>query len=227
MTKEETIAELRKRGIEFNPNSQPQTLEKLLAAAVGEPEQTGQLDLEPKQNSVEPAQQANPLMNVLEGVMKSLEVLNSRLDKLEGKQSQAFKTDVKEEDVKRADESKIGLDPKIIAIVEETLGTDFRIAVDTYPDKPGYLFTVIVPERLSDVHQDSRPVKDPVTGQYKKDDNGNNVMEQYFPEDRRSRAIGSMASYEVIRDHCDKVRSYIVAYYQKIKSPLPEFKVKG
>lgn len=212
--KEEIIAELRNRNIEFNPNSQISTLKKLLEDKSPVPTE-------------EPAKEVpNPILEALQAVTKSLSNLDARMSKMEGKPSSEYRTEVKTADVESADASKKNIDPRIAQIVEESLGTDFGVELTQYEDKPGFLFTVIVPQRLSDLTQDSRPVRDPETGAYKTDSIGNMQFETYYPTDRRSKHIGSTQSYDAIKDHCDRIRGYIVSYYQRMKQPLPEFKVK-
>lgn len=212
MTKEEIIKQLREKGIEFNPNAQVATLEKLLNTVVEQKQET-------------PKEENQSIVGVLESITKTLSNLDNRLGKLEGKQSTEYRSDAKDVDIEKAAKTKKDIDQRIVQIVEESLGTDFGIEVEQFSDRPGFLFSVIVPQRLSDLTEDSRPIKDE-EGQNKKDSNDNVLYETYFPEDKRSRAIGSMQSYDAIKDHCDRVRSYIVSYYQKAKQPLPEFKLK-
>lgn len=210
--KEDIMKKLKEKGIEFNPNSRVETLKKLLDEKPAE---------ELKETPSETKQDA------LSQIMGALEGINTRLSALERKdKGDGFKDEAKSEDIAKAAITREGVDAKIVSIVDETLGTDFGVDVSEFGDRPGFLFTVVVPERLSDNVQDSRPVRDPETGKYKTDANGNVLFENYIPEDRRSCAIGSTQSYEAIRKHCDRVRSYIVAYYQKMQKPLPEFKVK-
>lgn len=212
--KQKVIAQLREKGIDFNPNSQLKTLEALLTP--------GETPEEPKKEE----EQKSAVNDVLASITKTLSAIDGRLAKLENKQSSEYRSDAKTEDIDKASEMKKDLDPRIVQIVEESLGTDFGIEITQFKDTPGFLFTVIVPQRLSDIPMDSRPVVDPVSKLYKKDEFGNTVFETYYPEDRRSKVIGSMQSFDVIRKHCDTVRSYIVSYYEKTKKPLPEFKIK-
>ena len=208
MSKEDIIAKLREEGVEFNPNATVASLEKLL-----------------KEGPVKKEEKVDKTNDVLSKMMQTLSNIDSRISKLEGKESQSYRTETKSADVEKASETKKNLDPRIVSIVEESLGTDFGIALEPFEDKPGFLFTVIVPQRLSDNVKDTRPRKDE-EGKYVTDQDGNRLFEEYFPEDRRSRAIGSTQSYDAVREHCDRVRSYIVGYYAKMKQPLPEFKVK-
>lgn len=229
MKKEEIIAKLREKGIDFNPNARIATLEALLNGVVSVNNEDKTLIEDKPEDAVnnveEKTNQTGALLETLREITQTLGSIEGRLTKLEGKPSQEYRLEAKQEDIDKASESKKEIDSRIVQIVEESLGVDFGIELQPFEDKPGFLFTVIVPERLSDNDKDSRPIMDE-TGQYKKDTLGNILYENYVPEDKRSRAIGSSQSYDAIREHCDRVRSYIVASYQKLKKPLPEFKVK-
>lgn len=214
-SKRQIIEDLRAKGVEFNPGAPREELEALLDAGKEEPEKVS-----------EDTTQGEQILAVVQNMSKALGSFNRRLDRLEGKQSLEYRDEARDEDIEKADETKDNVDPRIVAIVEESLGTDFGIEIEQNKDAPGFLFTLIVPQRLSDNTMDSRPMIDKETGGYKKDENKNIIYEQYFPQDRRSRQIGSMQSYEAIKEHCDRVRAYIVSYYQKMKQPLPEFRVK-
>jgi len=222
MEKQQIIDKLREKGVQdINPNAHWRQLEKQLNDL-----ETG--EQKPDSPSV-PFAQLPPesiLNETLASLGKTLESVNDRLSKLEGKQSLEYRDGASEADIENAKVTRKNIDPRIVAIVDESLGQDFGIEVEPFEDRPGFLFTVIVPQRLSDNRPDSRPMKDKETGLYKKDQNGLTVYEEYFPEDKRSRAIGSMQSYDAIKDHCDKVRSYLVSYYMKIKKPLPAFNVR-
>lgn len=182
----------------------------------------------------EPEAPSSELMDVLRGVAGGIEKINTRLDDIEGRVSDMedggknkFKDDAKPEDIAAAKGNRSRLDPKLVGIVDEMLGEDFGIEVNPRGDQPGFKFTLIVPQRLSDNVVDKRPKKDPENpGQYLKDVSGNVIFEDYVPEDRRSRIVSSTDSYDAIRSHCERVRSYIVSYFQKVNKPLPEFKVK-
>jgi len=213
--REKVIQELQKKGIIFNPASETNTLEKLLKE-----------DTTVTTGETKPKEKVTTgTTDVLNQIMKTLTGINDRLVKLEGGDTNGYKLEAKSEDIEKASKNKKDIDPKIVGIVEELLGVDFGIDVKTFDDKPGLEFTIIVPSRLSDNVQDSRPKKG-IDGTYEKDAYGNVVFENYIPEDRRSRVIGSLQSYDAIREHCTRIRSYIVGYYTKLKKPLPEFKVK-
>lgn len=212
MSKEEIIAKLSELGVAFNPQANKGSLEKLLAdSSKGETKPTSNKE--------------DTILEILQGLKSSFVSLEGRIATLEGAPTQAFKEKAESKDVEAASISKEKVDPKIAAIVEEILGTDFKIEIQGYEDRPGFLFTVIVPQRLSDTPKSQRP-KIGENGEYLKDSFGNVVLEEYFPEDRRSRPLGSADSYTAIREHCEKVRGYIVNYYQKLNKPIPEFKYK-
>lgn len=222
LTKEEMIVELQKLGIQFNPSARPATLQKLLEdhkAKVG-----STLSGPAPEPEKGPAPDSD-LLSLMRGIKDSLGSLDDRLSQLEGRPSSAYKAEARSEDIERASESNSSVDPKVVAIVEEILGTDFKVSLKSYEDRPGFLFTVTVPSRLSDNVLDQRPKKKE-NGEYEKDSFGNVVMEPYYPDDNRSKSIGSADSYTSIREHCEKVRAYIVNHYQKMNKPLPEFKYK-
>lgn len=165
-------------------------------------------------------------------VVKSKET-DDRFDKLEKKikrfetgKDDRFKEEAKVEDIKEAADGREKIDPRTVKIVDEVLGEDFKIRINSNEDKPGFLFTLIVPNRLSLLDKDSRPVKNLATGVYIKNKNGDIKMETFQPEDKRSRQIASTDSYNTIKKHCEKVRSNIVSTYQKLNRPIPEFKLK-
>jgi hypothetical protein len=176
---------------------------------------------------VDPEPESDPsFMEMLKGISAGIENLNRRVTDIEEGGKNQFKHDVKEEDVAAAQGNREKIDPKTVQIVDEMLGADFGVEVKPLGDRPGFRFTLIVPERLSDNVHDRRPVRNAETGEYEKDEIGNVVFEDYMPEDRRSRIISSSDSYDAIKQHCERVRGYIVSHFQKMSKPLPEFKVK-
>lgn len=210
--------------IEFNPTSNVAQLEELyqkhIESKIPEVKETSSV-LEEKGDM-------EKLLDMMGTVVKKVGDMESRLLKVEGPTGSEFKKDAKEEDVKNASKSKEAVDDRVIKIVEETLGIDFEIEMEVYQDRPGFLFTVIIPKRLSDIPSSTRPIIDSDTGKYKVQADGKTpILEDYIPQDRRSRSIGSAQSYDAIRDHCNKVRSYLVGYYTKLSKPLPEFKIKS
>lgn len=177
-----------------------------------------------------PAVPTIPDDGVKEAIVNLTKVLGSvdeRLSKLEEKKEDAFRKGVTAEDVQSAKLTRSSIDPKISKIVDETLGEDFGVEIEPRKGQPGFLFTIIVPQRLSDVKVSSRPVVDAETGDYKKYPSGVVIEEEFWPQDRRSRMIGSHQSYDSIREHAVKVRAYIVAYFQKMSQPIPEFKLRA
>ena len=102
-------------------------------------------------------------------VVKSKET-DDRFDKLEKKikrfetgKDDRFKEEAKVEDIKEAADGREKIDPRTVKIVDEVLGEDFKIRINSNEDKPGFLFTLIVPNRLSLLDKDSRPVKNLAT----------------------------------------------------------------
>lgn len=224
MTRAQIIQYLKENNVEFNPTLRLADLQELYNKHA--------TPIDSQKNSLEniSAQSNSDMSKLLEmmgTVVNKVDALSKRVDKVEGPTGNEFKSGVQLEDVQNADKTKSDIDPRVVKIVEETLGVDFGIELETFTDKPGFLFTVIVPTRLSDIPPSTRPVIDISTGKYKvQEDNKTPILEDYIPEDRRSRAIGSAQSYDAIRDHCNKVRSYLVSYYSKMSKPLPEFKIK-
>lgn len=244
MKRTEIIEKLKEAGIEFNPTLRLPDLtilyEKHFGTALTPPtmgstsgpettQTTASIGKEPTViQSQNPKTDTDKILEMMGQVISKVDSLDKRLNKVEGPTGNEFKVNAKKEDVSAASKLNVDVDGRIVDIVQEVLGTDFGIELETFPDKPGYLFTVIVPTRLSDLQQATRPVIDSETGKYKVSADGKTpVLEDYIPQDRRSRAIGGTQSYEAIRKHCVNVRSYIVSYYTKVAKPLPEFRIKN
>lgn len=167
------------------------------------------------------------MLDILKGLANMVSNIDKRVKRIETGGVDDFKAGVKTEDVDAARNGRSTVDPKVTKIVDELLGEDFGVEMAGYNDRPGFLFTVIVPRRLSDNIQGTRPVFDPsAPGKYLKDPEGNVILEDYYPEDRRSRSLSNVENYDALREHCERVRSYIVSSFQKQSKPLPEFKVK-
>lgn len=166
------------------------------------------------------------LLVVLGKISAQLSGMEARITRIETGGVNDFMGDARPEDVQAAQEGRIGIDPKITKVVDEILGSDFGVEISDNVDHPGFLFTLIVPQRLSGMPISQRPVYQEGSREYKRNEYNEIVMEEYYPEDRRSRQIGSTQSYDAIRDHCNKVRGNIVGFYQKMKKPIPEFKLK-
>lgn len=238
MTRKDIIEFLKAKKVEFNPTLRLADLEALYKKHAGTPTvpmnetssgTTGTIPLGEVTGTKpeEPKSEMSQLLGMMQTVVSKVDSMDSRLKKVEGPTGSEFKNNSKPEDIEFANNTKSKVDDRVISIVEETLGVDFGIDLETFEDKPGFLFTVIVPQRLSDMPPSTRPVVDLESGKYKVQSDGKTpVLEDYIPQDRRSRAIGSSQSYEAIREHCNRVRSYIVSYYTKASKPVPEFKLK-
>ena len=184
----------------------------------------------------EPKEEKTDLDKVLTAIGKILdsqEKLEDKVLKLEKKlirfetgKDDRFKEEVKSEDIEKAKVGRENVDPRIVKIVDEMLGEDFAIKVLPQKDRPGFTFTITVPFRLSLLPEERRPIKNKATGGYVKNKQNEVQMEVYQPEDNRSRIIASTDSFDAIKNHCEKVRANIVATYQKINKPLPEFRIK-
>ena len=170
------------------------------------------------------------VMELVTDIAKSLGELSKRVEKIDAGGIDKFKTGAKAEDIEKAALGREGIDPRIVRLVDEILGDDFAVRMEPNNDKPGFKFSVVVPERLSPNKSDMRPkLKKDAKGprDYETRPDGSFVMEEYIPEDIRSIAVSSSQSFDPIKKHCEKVRSNIVAYYQKMQSPIPEFKLKS
>ena len=192
-------------------------------------ERKGLAKLTPVVGNSIPTSLPSELTQVLSGMVSTLQKINERLTTLEvktGSPDNSFKQGIQGKDVQEADVTRIGVDDKIVKIVDEVLGQDFGIEVTPREGQPGLNFTLLVPRRLSNIEESTRPIKgedgeyiiDPKTKMAK--------QETYWPGDQRTRAIAAHQSYDSIKEHCEKVRSYLVMYYQKLNRPIPEFKLK-
>lgn len=241
LTNKELVEKLQALGVEdINPNATKAQLKEMLAKEEADPINApvsmamGHLpdaaaEGLPVPEATDPGPQTDmgKIMEAIGGVVKSVDDIGKRVARIENGGKDDFMGEMKQADVDSAQQSKSKADPRVVAIVEETLGIDFGVEILPNPNSPGFNFTVLVPQRLSPIPGSSRPVIDPATGEYKKDERGGQVEENYWPGDRRSRAVGSTDSFDLIRDHCNKVRAHIVTYYEKMKKPLPEFKLRG
>lgn len=186
-----------------------------------------------KEEETEKKKHDKELMDILKGLAGSMGEISDRLgglekrvNKVETGDKDSFKEQAKDADIASVSEGRSSIDPKVINIVNEILGSDFGVELKGREDTPGWMFTLIVPDRLSDNVTEKRPVKDPEKpGEYKKNVFGDVEFEDYRPEDRRTKAISGSDSYAAIKEHCERVRNYIVAYYQTSQKPLPPFKV--
>lgn len=215
--KEDLIARLQELGAEnINPNSGKAELQEMLAKLE-----------QPKPPETAPKTDIQMLMEAVSGLVANVKSINDEMSRMKEGGKNDFKNDMKQEDVDEAAKMKANLNPKVVQIVEEILGVDFGIEVIPNPDSPGFQLTVLVPKRLSPIEGSTRPVINPETGVYKKDPKTDlPIEESYWPGDRRSRAVGSTDSFDLIREHCNKVRAHIITYYEKARKPLPEFKIR-
>ena len=171
--------------------------------------------------------QVASLSAMMSDLVTGMTAMARRVERMETGGANEFRYHQKAEDVERASKSREGIDERINKIVDTILGQDFGVALERIDDNSlGLLFTVNVPQRLSDIKEDTRPIMDVVTRQQKIDDKGNLMYETYWPGDRRSRAIPTGSSFDLIREHCERVRAYIVATYLKTNRPTPEFRIK-
>lgn len=233
------VEELQKLGIEnINPNASIATLEEKLketkinianlSAQEGPHGSNNTPVLEGTSNEPEKKlTDTDRILMAIGGLADRISKTESELSRIKDKGVNDFKMDMKEEDVEKASANKSNIDPKIVRIVEETLGVDFGIETESYADKPGAMLHILVPKRLSMVPMSYRPVRDPESGKYMVDPKTQQVIEEeYWPGDRRSLSMGIAASYEMVQQHCNRVRSFIISWYQKMNKPIPTFNLK-
>lgn len=171
--------------------------------------------------------QVASLSTMMSEALTAMTAIARRVERMETGGANEFRYHQKPEDVAKAAEGRQGIDERIIKIVDTTLGEDFGVKLERIDENSlGLLFTLEVPQRLSDIKEDFRPVMDRTTGQQMIDDKKQPVSEKYWPGDRRSRAVPTGSSFDLIREQCERVRAYIVATYQKSNRPTPEFKIK-
>lgn len=188
-----------------------------------------------KKEEKKPEEKSNVLEKVntsLDKVLKAFDkqdrrmtVMETELRAIKTGRDDRFKLEAKPEDIEKAKADREGIDERIVKIIDETLGEDFGIRLMPNKDRPGFNLTFIVPSRLSLLPKEDRPIKIK-GGDYKTDGKGNVIKEEYQPEDRRSKQIASTDNFSAVQDHCERVRANIVATYQKLNKPLPEFRLK-
>lgn len=166
-------------------------------------------------------------LEMISAIIPTVKTLSDKIERIETGGKNDFKLQSNSEDIQQASTSREGVDPRTISIVDEILGEDFGIDVVPNKDNPGFLFTILVPKRLSTVSASTRPIMDEGTGKQKKNERGEMVFEDYWPGDRRSRAIASWQNFDAIKEQCERVRANIVSFYQKSRQPLPEFRLKS
>jgi hypothetical protein len=224
LTNKQLVEQLQELGVEdINPNATKIQLQAMLDEAT---KNANAPESKHPVKAPEGASDMEKIMAAISGLTSTVDTLAKDVDRMKTGGKNDFMNEIKQSDVDKAEESKSKADPRVVAIVEETLGIDFGVEITPNPNSPGFAFTVLVPQRLSPIPSSQRPVIDPATGAYKKDEHDMTVEESYWPGDRRSRAVGSTDSFDLIRDHCNKVRAHIVTYYEKMKKPLPEFKLR-
>lgn len=157
---------------------------------------------------------------------EQIKAIGDRVTGIETKGRDDFKKGAKKEDIEAAAENRKGIDPKIVTVVDEILGTDFGIEMAPLGENQlGYMFTLVVPDRMNDNPTEKRPIKDE-EGNYKKDAQGNVLMTNWQRPDRRSKVLSSADGYGAIREHCEKVRAYMVVYYTSQNKQMPALNVK-
>lgn len=186
----------------------------------------------------EPKSEMGQILAAIGTLVNKVDSLDNRLGKVEGGGVPDFKADAKAADIESASASKEGVDERIVKIVENTLGVDFGVATKGHADKPGLVLDIYVPQRLSPVPMSQRPIRDAKTGEYQivvgtehRDPVTGKITglvqeEDYWPGDARSVALGASDSFDVIQQHCNRVRAHILAWYQKTNRPQPQFNTR-
>lgn len=233
--KQAIVAELQQLGVQnVNPQASLATLEQILEQNKNNTSNatitlnTSSTQTGPTSITITPQPKSDTerILDAVAGIAVRLDKVEKEQGRMKDKGVNDFKMDVKDEDVAAASANKSTIDPKIVRIVENTLGVDFGMEVEGFSDKPGTLLHIMVPKRLSPVPTAFRPVRDLESGKYKVDPKTQQVIEEeYWPGDRRSLSMGVASSYEMVQQHCNRVRSYIIKEYQKRNQPIPEFKI--
>ena len=225
MGKKELLIAIQGYGKEVNPGKNKEELRNILLDLKTE---SSSKENNGVQKSAQPEttteQDSSPVMEVLNKMMHRFDDIDRRLNRVENGGVNEYKEHAKNEDVERAAGMNSKVDKRIVDIVEKTLGVDFGVEVTTFPDKPGILLTILVPQRVSPVVEMFRPVKDPETGEIMRDPKSQReIEEKYWPGDRRSVAMGANDSFDVVQKHVNRIRAFIVATYQKSNRPQPQF----
>lgn len=235
--KTDLLAHLQQLGVEANPQATNDQLRKMVEektnarssfAGLGAKSTTDSAPIL-MQPSIATAfnSDMSQILGHLSTLVNKIDSLDERMTHMETGGVNDFKKDARQEDIDKAAVSKEGVNPRIVQIVENTLGVDFGVRVVGNKENPGSLLTILVPRRLSHVPMSHRPVVDLETGDYKIDPKTKRIVEEeYWPGDERSVALGATDSYDVIQTHANRVRSFIMAYYQKMNKPQPEFKTR-
>ena len=230
MKKNEIIAKIQEFGQEVNPGRKKEELLQILADLqenAGAAPGVVASSVVPVAEIPEKAMSdTDKIMQAIGGLVKNVDDIAKRVNRLEVGGKDDFKMDMKTEDVAEAARTKSSLDPKIVKIVEDTLGIDFGIEIKGNSDRPGFELSILVPRRLSSVPTAFRPIRDEVTGNYRMGADKRIIEEEYWPGDKRSMQLGSTASYDVVQDRCNRIRAFILSWYQKNNKPQPEFKIK-
>ena len=188
-------------------------------------------EVKPKKNTSqtnELSTQVASLSGMMSELVTGMTAMARRVERMETGGANEFRYHANPADIAKAATGRVGIDERIIKLVDTILGEDFGIELNRIDDNSlGLMFTVNVPQRLSDIKEDLRPLKDSNTGETLKDEKGRDRAEKYWPGDRRSRAVPTGSSFDLIREHCERVRAYIVATYQKTNRPTPEFRIKN
>lgn len=240
--KSDIIAELQSLGVEVNPGLKKQVLLDMLESRTAGVSSMGTAGVSlmgtsgvssigiasaPALRATEEKSDVQKILDAVSGLADRIGGIEKRVGRIEVGGKEDFKMDATSEEVLEASKGKEGIDPRIVRIVEDTLGIDFGIEIKGNKDRPGFELTVLVPKRLSNVPTSFRPVRDPITGAYKIDEKTKEVVEEeYWPGDRRSMQLGSTASYDMIQERCNRIRSFIMSWYQKTNKPMPELKIK-
>ena len=231
LKKSEIILKLQDLGVDVNPGMKKEEMQALLDSKTAplnhEDNSIVTSPSRPVVDTEAPKSDLDKILAALGTVVDKVSNIEQRVHRMEVGGKDDFKMEIKKEDVQNATAGKAGVDPRIVKIVEDTLGIDFGIEVKGNQDRPGFELTILVPKRLSGVPMAFRPVRDEVTGEYKIDEKTKRVVEEeYWPGDRRSMQLGATASYELIQERCNRIRSFILAFYQKTNKPQPEFRFK-
>lgn len=183
------MAALKAKGIKFSNAATDEKLKTLLGI-----DETGEQPLETEKPAEPEAQSSNQLVDILTSLSKGLEMVNSRLDKLEQPVQvaapQVFSIGAKTVEPNPVQIEQSGdmfltqVPVSLRKAAEEILGPKFSFECQACPDRPAFAFTVIVPQEYSKVEG----------------------------QDRRTRIIDNALGANGVRDWCLKVKQNVIQY---------------
>ena len=116
MKRPDIINFLKEKGVDFNPTLKLAELETLYTLhSNGEPTPLEKKDEDASKEK--PQSDTAKMLEMMGGIVNKIDSIDSRLKKVEGPDSNAFKSGAKTEDIDLAASQKASIDPKVVAIV--------------------------------------------------------------------------------------------------------------